>query len=292
MPFKLIKGEFRIIGAAPDGDSIRFYPTAERAFERAGVNARVNRAGGAQLRLDGIDTLETHYAPQVGGTGVLHQPLAIGHAAADHLLKQFGFTKVERNTDETVTHAEPESTPGYIFTRFADQYGRCVAFAFPGECDQDDLDTVFVNANMLSASGNHHVLSAGLGYPTYYSKLFPDLRQAFTDAVTTARAGGKGLWPEDVTNVGFIVDGLATLTDDVVIMPKLFRRLVDYLALNDGDPSLDGLSDYLAAREDRLLIVSRGHVTGFDNTVEISGQNVRLMYPPEDLVFLEKKPTS
>ena len=147
MPFKLIKGEFRIIGAAPDGDSIRFYPTAERAFERAGVNARVNRAGGAQLRLDGIDTLETHYAPQVGGTGVLHQPLAIGHAAADHLLKQFGFTKVERNTDETVTHAEPESTPGYIFTRFADQYGRCVAFAFPGECDQDDLDTVFVDAN-------------------------------------------------------------------------------------------------------------------------------------------------
>jgi hypothetical protein len=66
MPMTLIKGEYRVVGAAPDGDSIRFYPDAADAWERAGLNVRPNAAGGAQLRLEGIDALETHYTPAVG----------------------------------------------------------------------------------------------------------------------------------------------------------------------------------------------------------------------------------
>ena len=63
MPLTLIEGQFRIVNAAPDGDSIRFYPNARNAWRRIGKNVRTNRSGGAQLRLDGIDALETHYQP-------------------------------------------------------------------------------------------------------------------------------------------------------------------------------------------------------------------------------------
>ena len=131
------------------------------------------------------------------------------------------------------------------------------------------------------------MLAAGLAYPTYYSKLFPDLRNALTAAYQPARAGQRGLWAVDTTEAGFTVEDLATLTDQVVILPKLFRRLVDYLAINDGDPSLAGFGDYLATVNDRLIIASTAAVTGFDNVLQIDGQTVRMIHPPEDLIFIE-----
>ena len=43
---------------------------------------------------------------------------------------------------------------------------------------------------------------------------------------------------DDLTTKGVTVDGLAVLTDTAVLLPKLFRRLVDYLSINSGDVSL------------------------------------------------------
>jgi hypothetical protein len=147
---------------------------------------------------------------------------------------------------------------------------------------------VHLTADQVTGSANVAVLVDGLAYPTYYSKLFPDLRQALTAAVESARATGAGLWPADRTTAGFTLEDQRTLTERVVIMPKLFRRLVDYLALNDGDPSLAGLPGFLAGQDDRLVVLSEGRFTGFDNVIEVSGQEVRLRYPPENLVFVEK----
>jgi hypothetical protein len=59
MPLFSIAGTYRVIGASPDGDSVRFYPDDRTAFSRAGLAVRLNAGGGAQLRLDGIDALET-----------------------------------------------------------------------------------------------------------------------------------------------------------------------------------------------------------------------------------------
>jgi hypothetical protein len=131
------------------------------------------------------------------------------------------------------------------------------------------------------------LLASGLEYPTYYSKLFVDLRAALNGAVEEARAAGRGVWPDDVTMKGVTVDSLATLTDVAVVLPKLFRRLVDYLSINNGDVSLAGLPAYLASRDDRLVVVSTGQITGFDNVLVVDGQTVRMTRPPEDLVFIE-----
>jgi endonuclease YncB( thermonuclease family) len=287
MPMTLIKGEYRVVGAAPDGDSIRFYPDAADAWERAGLNVRPNAAGGAQLRLEGIDALETHYTPAVGDLRNLHQPHDPGRAAAAELLRLLGFEEVVRRDDEVVTSATPATRPGHIYTRFADKYGRAVAFAYAGTTDQPDLAAVFLDAAALAGSVNQQLLASGLEYPTYYSKLFVDLRAALNGAVEEARAAGRGVWPDDVTMKGVTVDSLATLTDVAVVLPKLFRRLVDYLSINNGDVSLAGLPAYLASRDDRLVVVSTGQITGFDNVLVVDGQTVRMTRPPEDLVFIE-----
>ncbi|MFC4467761.1 nuclease, partial [Streptomyces xiangluensis] len=125
--------------------------------------------------------------------------------------------------------------------------------------------------------------------PTFYRKLFVDLREEMTAAAKQARQADKGLWPKDQTRSGAKVEGMSTLTDTAVLLPKLFRRLADYLQLNDGDASLDGFLDYLEEREDRLFILSTGQWTGFDTVVKVTnGSTVRLTHDPEDLVFDEK----
>ncbi len=288
MPLTVIKGSYRIVGAAPDGDSIRFYPTQTDAFTKAGVrNVRTNATGGAQLRLDAIDALETHYSPRVGGLGELHQPARYGNDAAERLPQLLGFTSITRGDNQVVTASEPDATPGYILTRFADKYGRCVAFAFPGDIDQDDLKPMFVDAAAVDTSANAGMLTAGLAYPTYYSKLFPDLRNALTDAVNGARAEKRGIWADDVTQTGVKVESLSTLTDDAVILPKLFRRLVDYIALNHGDVDMKGFSTYLATVDDRLILTTNSSMTGFDNVITVADQTVTLTQPPENLIFIE-----
>jgi hypothetical protein len=104
---------------------------------------------------------------------------------------------------------------------------------------------------------------------------------------TQARDAGLGVWAKDATTAGFDVNGLTSLEDDIVIVPKLFRRLVDYLHL--GDNSMAGFPAFLDQAADKFFILSTGHsTTGLDVIVEVTGNNVKMTRPIEDLVFDEK----
>jgi hypothetical protein len=285
MPMLCLAGTYRIVATEPDGDSIRFYPDDPSQWTRVpGPHAvQTNATGGAQLRLDGIDALETHYAAR--GSVPLHQPLDFAHKAADELLRWLGFRRVQRDGEE-VTAATPEQLPGFLLTRGADLYGRCVALVGRGDPPGTSGTQVIVNVALLRRTANYRLIATGLAYPTYYLNLYPDLRRELSKQAQAARPK-TGLWALDRTQKGVDVKSLATLTDDAVILPKLFRRLVDYLALNDDDPSLTGFSDFLAQRDDRIFILTTGHYTGFDYVVEVKKQVVRLTTAPEDLVFQE-----
>jgi hypothetical protein len=125
-------------------------------------------------------------------------------------------------------------------------------------------------------------------YPTFYSLLYPDLRAAMADAAVAARKESAGVWARDVTNTGLTLRSRDQLRDEVVLLPKLFRRLADYLALDDmGGVSLAGFSDYLDIRDDRLFTVPDGHATELHTLVEVRRQTVRLTVEPERIVFRE-----
>lgn len=286
MPYALIRGRSKIVGTAPDGDSFRFYPDDPDAFEKAGLRVRVNTGGGAQLRLEGIDTPETHYTPPVGGTRPLHQPLEAAHGAASRALDLLGFTRVERRPDETVTLAEPETVPCHIATRSTDRHGRCIAFAFPGEAAGDD-PAFFLAPDKVRESINQRLVDEGWTYVTFYSSLFADLRATLADAASKAQAAQQGVWQDDATLTGLTLTSLDTITDERLVLPKLFRRLADYLAVNDGDPDLGGFLAYIETHGDRLIRTDTAAVTGFDNVLRVDGQTVTLVLDPSELVFLE-----
>src|SRR3954452_21768528 len=123
MPMTLVKGNYRIVGASPDGDSVRFYPQDSAVWETAGIVVRTNSTGGVQLRPDAIDALETHYTPP-HARAPWRRNGDLGDGAASTLFELLGFRNVVRDDRGYVTSATPEQTPGYILPRFADKYGR------------------------------------------------------------------------------------------------------------------------------------------------------------------------
>jgi endonuclease YncB( thermonuclease family) len=282
-----LAGTFHVLGAEPDGDSIRFRPDDPADWAKVpGPNAvRRNASGAAQLRLDAVDALETHYTPPGGSTE--HQPLELAHAAAADLLDWLGFRDVVRD-GETVTSVQADDRRGFILTGGADRYGRCVALAGRADAPATSGDQVFVDVPLLRATANHRLIASGLAYPTFYTRLFLDLRTDLSGQAQAARAARAGVFADDRTQSGVTVESLATLTDSAVILPKLFRRLAEYLQLNDGDPSLAGFNEFLAHQDDRLWIIPTGQKTGFDTVVAVDGQTVKLARPPEELVFEEK----
>lgn len=208
MAMFLIAGSFRVTGAQPDGDSFRFTPEDPAKWDliTGPNNVKRNASGAAQLRLDAIDALETHY-----GNRRTHQPLGLAHAAADELLDWLGFSNVVRAQDETVTSSTPDTVPGYILTRAADLYGRCIAFVGRGAPPQADGSAVLVDVDVLRTTANHHLISTGLAYPRYYRALFPDLRKELTAAAKPARDSGLGVWATDSTTTDFDVMGLDSI---------------------------------------------------------------------------------
>jgi endonuclease YncB( thermonuclease family) len=291
----LISGSYRVVGASPDGDSVRFYPRDPRAFRRAGIAVKANASGGVQLRLDAIDALETHYTPPHAARE-WHQRPEFGGGAAEALLRELGFTDVTRNERGIVTAATPVQTDGCILTRFADKYGRAVAIAFAGQPPTGTKDgaSVFLDVEGLRRSVNHRLLAAGWAYPTFYSKLYADLRAELATTAQAARRAASGIWKLDATTAGFTVASRDALTDDLVILPKLFRRLAEYLTLDEtGGVDLSGFREFLATLNDRLFTVPDGRATVLDSLVTVAtasggaGQTVTLTVPPENIVFLE-----
>ena len=95
------------------------------------------------------------------------------------------------------------------------------------------------------------------------------------------------MWAGDRTQKGVDVESLATLTDDAVLLPKLFRRLVDYLAINDRDVSLDGFPPTSSSARTPSSSSRPAPTPASTSSSDVRGQVVRLTTDPEDLVFQE-----
>ena len=121
-----------------------------------------------------------------------------------------------------------------------------------------------------------------MAFPTYYKGLFPDLRAELTAASNHARQANLEIWSKDRTNAGFAVGSLQSISEEHVILPKLFRRLAEYLEV--GGP-VAGFKEFLESKAEGVTIISDAHFTHFDTVVEVDGNVVQMTEPPENLVF-------
>ncbi|AGL15926.1 lamin tail domain-containing protein [Actinoplanes sp. N902-109] len=293
MTYTMLHGHFVIRypdrprqGPEPDGDTVKFQPDTPGLVEglpRPSGTPPDLSARGISVRLEAIDALETHFAET-------HQELAGANAARDELLRLLGFTGVEFFADlpNKVSAADQDSVPGAVLSNGIDANGRMIGFLHRGTATSANGATVFLDEGGVDATVNVQLLRAGLVYPAFYATLPGDLRTHLARISRTAREQGIGLWPRSTADPtgAATVTGLADL-QELVLWPKLFRRLVPYLAT--GAPDLDGLDAWLRSdpvnRDDALFLLNRLETGNLHDVIETDGRRIRLTCWPEDFII-------
>ena len=143
MSYTLLTGRFVIRyadlprqGPEPDGDTVKFQPDTPALVEglprQSGRAPKIN-ARGISVRMEGIDTLETHFEQS-------HQELAGANAARDTLLGALGFSNIVFFSDlpNKVQSADQDSLRGHVLSNGIDANGRMIGFVYPGEPTQPD----------------------------------------------------------------------------------------------------------------------------------------------------------
>jgi len=280
MPFKIIKGTFHVVGYSPDGDSIRFKADNNANWEALnGGKVKLNTKGHAQLRIEAIDTLETHYKKQ-------YQPPEFANVATEKLFSLLGIKNVKWNSSGSRVKSADDGMEGYIISRSAERYGRPVAFVFSKTADFNDGEEIYLDKKIARKSVNYKLLRKGFAYPTFYDGMFYDLRELFARATVKARDLKTGLWASDKTNKYFMVEQQSDISEDHVILPKLFRRITAYLEKQEVFDAMDFIKE-LEKKQEKVLILSILHFTHFDNLVSVNSKGkIKLTQKPENLVFL------
>jgi hypothetical protein len=276
MPFHAIRGHFFCVNYSPDGDTVRFKPDDLGDLDFLdGVPPAVNGRGHVAIRFEAIDALETHFERR-------HQPLALANAARNAVLDKLGIQDVVWDQNAGSVVSARDGVRGYIVARATDKFGRVIAFVFTGDAPQSVEEPLFLDAGNLDGSLNAALLREGLAYPTYYWTLFADLRAYLTKTVVAARQARLGVHAVDRTNLPTKITSIGSLTDDALILPKLFRRASVYVA-NAG--TIAGFKVALAQNREPVLDLRDNNFTHFDTFVEERDSELWLTRLPEELVF-------
>ncbi|MFA4839752.1 MAG: thermonuclease family protein [Candidatus Neomarinimicrobiota bacterium] len=275
MNYKIIKGKFHVVGYSPDGDSIRFAAENDANWDFFSWKKQSDRkCKKKQIRFEAIDALETHYEES-------HQPRAFGIGALENLLDLLGIRNVVYNLILTKIVSAEDGAGGFIASQSLDVYNRPISLVFSNDVRLKDGDEVPLADLPMTKCVNLKMAKIGLAYPTFYSSMEDALLELFTKTAQTARKNRVGLWALDKTG-NFTIWNTTTITDDIVILPKLFRRLTIFFQNCSDFDQLDG---YLNKQEDRVLIRSTGQKTKFADLLKITGRNIQFSCQPEDLIF-------
>jgi endonuclease YncB( thermonuclease family) len=276
MSFTLIKGTFHAVGYSPDGDSIRFKANNPENWSKLiGISPQLNEYNHVQIRLIGIDSLETHFRQ-------CQQSVKWALSAADFLLKYLEIDGVKWHEEENLILKAQDNIEGFILAKKTDQHGRPLGFVFKGKIDVKDGDIFFLPIELFFQSVNYQSLLHGESYPTYYRGLAPTLRKKMTVAVNHARKQKRGVWEFDSTNKGFHVWDLFDEEKNIVILPKLFRRLVSYVGTNQALEEFK----HSVVKSEKVLILPAQTKKLFRDIIIQEDTIFKLSELPEDLVYL------
>jgi endonuclease YncB( thermonuclease family) len=291
--YRTLQGTFNVlstnrdgqtVGLQPDGDSIHFKPANPDLLDklkRRGPGVRLTADGSLNLRMEGIDALELHYAGA-------RQPAPLPEQARDRLLALVGITVSQWGPDG-VTARPPVPTdrrPGYILASELDIHGRPVAFVFSGASPHADGAVVQLGIEELDRSANAQLLRDGLVFPLFYDTLPAPLRLGLTQAARGAPRDQAGVWrfPPTAPTPAKSLEGIQT---DAVLYPKLFRRLVDFFR-DEPSGDLRDLPGWLGTKneDDAVMVLSQGsNWTRLSEVLAIGDGRIALRFEPSELVF-------
>ncbi len=284
-----LRGQLTLKGKKPDGDSVRFIADDPEGWEALRRNDRIRLStvdASVQLRFEGVDAPELHY-------GSAAQPL--GADARDVLLAEAGFREVvfADNDPTLVSDSTPATVEATVLAQAVEVNGRPIAYVVVGDDLPRDRTWVRVTRRLLGRTLNARLLTTGVAYLTVYTSTPTEHRRWLRAMALAARAEARGVWRRDET-AEFRLTSLDDIgPDGQLILPKLFRRCVDYL--KDVDKGYDGnLVDWILdvsatpTRDENDGVVVAGMQLRLSDLLLQRNQRIAFQADPLDVTFIEK----
>lgn len=276
--YKVIAGTFHVRGFQPDGDSIRFQAGNPANWDFFIWPSELDRLSKKkQLRIESIDAMETHYEGY-------HQPRPFAIAALEALLEMLEIKSVIYSIGVTQIVQAADAKPGFIASASIDRYGRPVSYLFDRKAKLKDGVVLDSSELPVEESINFQLAREGLVYPTFYTTADRVFAEKIRGVVNRARQTKRGIWSIDRTS-DFSFWDVRTLEEDILIFPKLFRRLVGFI---DGYSDFDRLEDYMKKQRDNLQLWDGTKKKSLADLMTFSGRRIQMKTPVEDILFSPK----
>lgn len=276
--YKVIAGTFHVKGFQPDGDSIRFQankPEHWDFFEWATEADKLSKK--KQLRVEAIDAMETHYEGY-------HQPRPFALAAMEALLELINIKNVTYSLSLTQIVDADDGKAGFIASGNVDRFGRPVSYLFPKNAKLTDGAVMNSSDLPIEDSINFQLAREGLVYPTFYTTTDRTFAEKIRAVVARARKTKRGLWSIDRTS-DFTLWDIRTLEEDILLLPKLFRRLVSFF---DNYAEFSKLEGYMAKQRDNLVLWDGTKKKSLAELMKFTGRRIQMKTPVEDILFSPK----
>lgn len=276
--YKVIAGTFHVKGFQPDGDSIRFQANKPEHWDFFEWETEADKkTKKKQLRVESIDALETHYEG-------CHQPRPFAIAALESLLELLNIKSVTYSLSVTQIVEADDGKAGFIASASTDRFGRPVSYVFPKNAKLTDGAVLDSNSLPIEDSINFQLAREGLVYPTFYTTTDRVFAEKIRAVVARARTTKRGIWSIDKT-ADFTLLDLRTLQEDILLMPKLFRRLVGFF---NNYADYDKLPIYMAKQRDNLVLWDGTKKKSLADLMTITGRRLQMTTPVEDILFSPK----
>ncbi len=276
--YKVIAGTFHVKGFQPDGDSIRFQATNQANWDFFTWASESDKASKKkQLRVEAIDAMETHYEGY-------HQPRPFALAALEALLELLDIKSVTYSIGFTQIVDASDGKPGFIAAGALDRFGRPISYLFPKKTPLADGVVMDSSQLPVEESINFQRAREGLVYPTFYTTTDRVFAEKIRGAVARARQTKRGIWSIDRT-AKFSLWDVRTLQEDILILPKLFRRLVSFI---DCYADFAQLELYMKKQRDNLQLWDGTKKKSLADLMTFSGRRIEMKTPVEDILFSPK----
>ncbi|HRJ57237.1 MAG TPA: hypothetical protein PK152_11405 [Anaerolineales bacterium] len=276
--YKVIAGTFHVKGFQPDGDSIRFQANKPEHWDffQWGSDSEKNTKK-KQLRVEAIDAMETHYAGY-------HQPRPFALAALESLLELINIKNVTYSLSVTQIVDADDGKAGFIASADIDRFGRPVSYLFPKSVKLTDGAILDSSTLPVEKSINFQLAREGLVYPTFYTTTDRTFAEKIRAVVARARTTKRGLWSIDRTS-DFALWDVRTIQEDLLLLPKLFRRLVSFF---DNYADFGKLEEYMKKQRDNLVLWDGTKHRSLADLMTFSGRRIQMKTPVEDILFNPK----
>lgn len=276
--YKVIAGTFHVKGFQPDGDSIRFQANKPEHWDFFQWATAADKASKKkQLRIESIDAMETHYEG-------FHQPRPFALAALETLLEMLNITDVTYSLAVTQIVDANDGKAGFIASADVDRFGRPVSYIFPKNAKLTDGAVMDSETLPIENSINFQLAREGLVYPTFYTTTDRAFAEKIRAVVSRARKTKRGIWSIDKTS-DFTLWDIRTLEEDILLVPKIFRRLVNFF---ENYSDFGKLEEYMTKQRDNLVLWDGTKKKSLADLMTFSGRRIRMKTPVEDILFSPK----